>query len=158
MKVVFLAFAMFVFVLGSASGQGKLLTSDPLTGLPLISATDSGKHIPGLAYTYNDPTVIPRAPVCKSNVKAEFYSLSSINVDATAAWYSSHLSGYKKVSGQTSNSSQTAFYNSDGTLVILVTGDVGGNAAAHTVTYERYTPGLSEKTIAGLVQGKTICQ
>jgi hypothetical protein len=158
MRTVFLAAAMFVFVLASATGQGKLLTSDPLTGLPLIPATDSGNHIAGMAYTYNEPRQIPRAPVCKSKVQAEFYSLFNIKVGAAVAWYSSHLSGYKKISGHESNSSQTAFYNSDGTIVIIVTGDVGEDTAARSVTYERYQPGISEKTIAALTQGKMVCQ
>jgi hypothetical protein len=152
---------MVVFVLASATGQGKLLTTDPLTGLPLIPATDSGKHIAGMAYTYNEPTQIPRAPLCKSKVQAEFYSLFNIKVDATVAWYSSHLSGYKKISGHESNSSQTAFYNSDGTTVIIVTGDAGAggeNGAARSVTYQRYQPGISEKTIVALTQGKAVCQ
>jgi hypothetical protein len=60
MRLFFLVAAMFVFVLDHASGQGKLLTSDPLTGLPLIPATNSGKHNAGMAYTYNEPTQIPR--------------------------------------------------------------------------------------------------
>ena len=45
MKTVFLAATMFVLCLTNATGQGKLLASDPPTGLPLISATDPGKHI-----------------------------------------------------------------------------------------------------------------
>jgi hypothetical protein len=157
MQSIFVAAAMFVFVLANASGQGKVLTSDPLTGLPLISATDSGKRIPGMAITYNEPTQIPRAPVCKSKVQAEFYSLFNIKVDATVAWYASHLSGYSKVAAQTGNSSQTAFYSADGTTLVLVTGDTGAGDA-HSVTYERYQPGLAEKTIAALTQGKTVCQ
>ena len=158
MRTAFLVTAIFVFVLANASGQGKLLTSDPLTGLPLIPATDSGKHIAGMAYTYNEPTQMPRAPVCKSKVQAEFYSLFNINVGAAVTWYSSHLSAYKKIGGQSSNSSQTAFYNSDGSIVIIVTGDIGENTAARSVTYERYQPGISEKTIAALTQGKMVCQ
>jgi hypothetical protein len=158
MRTVLSIAAIFVGALANASGQGKLLNSDPLTSLPLIAATDSGKHIAGMAYTYNEPTKLKRAPVCKSQVQAEFYSLFNIKVDAAVAWYSSHLTGYKKVSGQSSNSSQTAFYNADGTIVVLLTGDAGTPSEAHSVTYERYQPGISEKTIAALTQGKMICQ
>ena len=54
MRTVLLAATMFVLCLTDATGQGKLLTNDPLTGLPLIPATDSGKHIANLSYTYKN--------------------------------------------------------------------------------------------------------
>jgi hypothetical protein len=154
MKTLFLAATMFVLCLTNATGQGKLLTSDPLTGLPLISATDSGKHIYG-------PTQMPEAQICKSKFKGNFYSLVNIKVDAAAAWYSSHLSGFKKVSGYASERSQTAFYNSDGTIVVIVTGDKGAqgeNTNVYAVAYERFQPGISEKTINSLTQGNLFCQ
>jgi hypothetical protein len=66
MKAVFLAAAMSVLCLANATGQGKLLTSDPQTGLPLIPATDPGKHIVNLSSTYNEPTQMPGAQICKS--------------------------------------------------------------------------------------------
>jgi hypothetical protein len=111
---------MFVLCLTNATGQGKLLTSDPLTGLPLIPETDPGKHIANMAYTYNEPTKMPDGQVCKSKMHANFYSLHNIKVGAVVTWYSSHLSGFKKVSGYESERSQTAFYNSDGTIVIFL--------------------------------------
>jgi hypothetical protein len=69
MKTVFLAATMFVFGLTIPTGQGKLLARDPLTGLPLISATDPGKHIGNRSYTYNEPTQMPEAQICKSKFK-----------------------------------------------------------------------------------------
>jgi hypothetical protein len=161
MKAVFLAATIFVLCLTNATGQGKLLTSDPPTGLPLIPATDPGKHIANLSYTYNEPTKMPDGQVCKSKVRGDFFSLYNIKVDAAVAWYSSHLSGFKKVSGYESGRSQTAFYNSDGTIVIFVTGDSGAkgeNTNAHSVAYERYQPGISEKTITAVTLGKIVCQ
>ncbi len=161
MKSVFLLAIMFVFFLANASGQAKLLTSDPLTGLPLIPATDSGNRMGNLAMTYNEPTQMPAAQICKSKYQGNFYSLFKIKVDAAVAWYSSHLPGFKKVGGYESKRSQTAFYNSDRTIVIIVTGDPGAegeNVGAYSVAYERYQPGLSEKTITGLTQGKMVCQ
>jgi hypothetical protein len=161
MKTVFLAATMFVLCLTNATGQGKLLASDPPTGLPLISATDPGKHIGNMSYTYNEPTKMPDGQVCKSKMQANFYSLYNIKVDAAVAWYSSHLSGFKKVSGYESERSQTAFYNSDGTIVIFVTGDSGAkdeNTKAYSVAYERYQPGISEKTITAVTQGRIVCQ
>ena len=161
MKTVLLAATMFVLCLTDATGQGKLLTNDPLTGLPLIPATDSGKHIANLSYTYNEPSKMPDGQVCKSKMQANFYLLYNIKVDAAVAWYSSHLSGFKKVSGYESQRSQTAFYNSDGTIVVIVTGDSGAqgeNTEVYSVAYERYQPGLSEKTITAVTQGKIVCQ
>jgi hypothetical protein len=155
MKTVFLAATMFVFCLTNATGQGKLLTSDPLTGLPLIPATDSSMHLG------NKPTQMPDGQICKSKFQGNFYSLFNIKVDAAAAWYSSHLSGFKKVSGYESQRPQTAFYNSDGTIVVIVTGDRGAqgeNANAYAVAYERYQPGISEKTITALTRGNIDCQ
>ena len=161
MKTVLLAATMFVLCLTDATGQGKLLTNDPLTGLPLIPATDSGKHIANLSYTYNEPSKMPDGQVCKSKMQANSYLLYNIKVDAAVAWYSPHLSGFKKVSGYESQRSQTAFYNSDGTIVVIVTGDSGAqgeNTEVYSVAYERYQPGLSEKTITAVTQGKIVCQ
>lgn len=161
MKTIFLAATMFVLCLTNALGQGKLLTNDPLTGLPLIPATDSGKHVANISYTYNQPTQMPGAQICKSKFQGDFYSLYNIKVDAAVAWYSSHLSGFKKVQGYESERSQTAFYNSDGTIVIIVTGDSGAQVEgrkAYSVAYERYQPGISERTITSLTQGKIVCQ
>jgi len=154
MNNTILTAAVIAFCLATAAGQAKVLTNDPLTGLPLISATDSGKHIGG-------PTQMPDYQICKSKFQGNFYSLFNIKVDAAAAWYSSHLSGFKKVSGYASERSQTAFYNSDGTIVVIVTGDKGAqgeNTNAYAVAYERYQPGLSEKAITALTRGNIVCQ
>lgn len=161
MKTLFLAATMFVLCLTDATGQGKLLTNDPLTGLPLTPATDSGNHMANISNTYNGPTQMPDAQICKSKFQGDFYSLFNIKVDAAAAWYSSHLSGFKKVSGYASQRSQTAFYNSDGTIVVIVTGDKaaqGENTNAYAVAYERFQPGLSEKAITALTRGNIVCQ
>jgi hypothetical protein len=106
----------------SARGQPEVLTNDPLTGLPLISATVLFKNVD------NQPDKMPDGQVCKSKTRGEFYSLSSpfsqnkIKIDAATAWYASHLSGFKKIQGYESGRSQTAFYNSDRTMVIFLTG------------------------------------
>jgi hypothetical protein len=160
MKSALLTGMMFVFCTTNAPGQGKLLASDSLTRLGLIPATDSGNHMPNIAYTYNKPTKMPDRPVCKSKMQGNFYALFNIKVDAVVAWYSLHLTGFKKISGYESKRSQTAFYNPDGTIMIIVTGKrgpEGENMDAYAVAYERYQPGLSEKTIAGLTQGHIVC-
>lgn len=161
MKNNLLAAAILTLYLANASGQAKVLKNDPLTGLPLIPATVQFKNVG------NEPDKLPDAQVCRSKVQVNFYSLSNvmnpataIKMDAAAAWYASHLSGFKKVQGYESGRSQIAFYNPDGTVVILLTGQLGApneNADAFSVTYEHHQPGLSEKTIRSLTQGKVVC-
>jgi hypothetical protein len=151
---------LLVLCLPNALGQGKVLTNDPITGLPLIPATDSGKHTAGVAYTYNEPSPMPESQICKSKFQGNHYSLYNIKVDAAAAWYASHLSGFKKVRGYDSKRAQIIFYNSDATILVVVTGTLGAeneNVDAYSVAYERYQPGLSEKTITSVTQGKVVC-
>lgn len=161
MKTTLMIATILVLCITNALGQGKLLTKDAPTGLPLTPATDSGKHMAGISYTYNEPTKMPDGQVCRSKMQANFYLLYNIKVGVVVAWYSSHLPGFKKVGGYESQRSQTAFYNSDGTIVVIVTGDSGAqgeNTNAYAVAYERYQPGISEKTINSLTQGKIVCQ
>jgi hypothetical protein len=158
MKAVSLVAAMILFLAASAMGQGKLLTTDPMTGLPLIGATDNGMHF---ANIYNEPTTMPSGQVCKSKEQGEFYSLFKIKVDAAVAWYSSHLPGFKKMSGYDGSRSQTAFYNADGTVLVIVTGSHGAkgeNTDAYSVAYEKYQPGISEKVITGATTGNIDCR
>jgi hypothetical protein len=154
-KSTLLVATILAFCLANSAAQGKLLTSDPLTGLPLNPATDSGMHYG------NEPRELPGSQICKNKKQAEFYTLYNIKVDAAVAWYSTHLPSFKKAQGYDSSRSQTAFYNSDGTIVIFVTGDsgaLGENTNAYSVAYERFQPGLSEKTITSVTQGKIVCQ
>jgi len=160
MKNAIVVAGILVLGLANAAGQGKVLTNDPLTGLPLIPATAIA----------NKPVKMPDGQVCKSKMQGNFYSLFSptsyfskqtIKVSEVVGWYASHLSGFNKVSGYESRRSHTAFYSSDRTILIIVTGNPGAtgeNTDAYSVAYERYQPGLSEKTITSLTQGKIACQ
>ena len=160
MKNAIVVAGILVLGLANTAGQGKVLTNDPLTGLPLIPATAIAKK----------PVKMRDGQVCKSKMQGNFYSLFSptsyfskqtIKVSEVVAWYASHLSGFNKVSGYESRRSQTAFYSSDRTILIVVTGNPGATGEdtdAYSVAYERYQPGLSEKTIISLTQGKIACQ
>ena len=151
MKNNLLTAAILILCLANATGQAKKLANDPLTGLPLSPAVVG-----------NEPDKMPDGQVCKSKMQGNFYSFSNFmnpanapKMDAAAAWYVSHLSGYQKVQGYESGRSQIAFYNSDETIVIFLTGQQGPqgeNTDAYSVAYERYQPGLSVKTITGLTQ------
>jgi hypothetical protein len=153
MKTI-LCTALFALSPANAAAQFKTLTNDPLTGLPLISASEPRK---GMG---NEPDKMPDGQVCRSSMKGEFYMLSNIKTNEAAAWYASHLSGFKKVQGYESGRAQIVFSNSDGTILIVLTGDKGAqgeNADAYSVAYERNQPGLSEKTVTGSAQGKIVC-
>jgi len=160
MKNNLLAAAILTFCIAHAAGQAKVLTNDPLTGLALIPATVVVES------AGNEPVKMPDGQVCRSKMQGNFYDLYSyfskhnVKVSDVVAWYASHLSGFSKVSGYDSSRSQTAFYNSDRTILIIVTGNPGTKGAdteAYSVAYERYQPGLSEKTIESLTQGKIVC-
>ncbi len=155
MKNILLVATMLTLCLANATGQTKTLTNDPLTGLPLTPATDGGK------YVGNQPDKMPAGQVCKSKMQGNFYLLYSIKMDAVNAWYASHLSGFKKVQGYEDGRTQIAFYKPDGTIVIFLTagrGAPGENTDGYAVAYERYEPGISDKTITSLTQGKIVCQ
>ena len=154
MKDALVVAAIVVLSLANAAAQAKILTSDPLTGLPVIPTTVT-------KFGGNEPTKLPDATVCKSKMQGNFYSLATLSPQDTVklsdvvGWYGSHLSGFTKVEG--SDHAQTVFYNSDRTLLVIVTAR-SGTDAARTVAYERYQPGLPEKTVVGIPQNKMVCQ
>jgi hypothetical protein len=160
MNTICLSGAMLVCCLAGAYGQGK----DPLTGLPIIPAAET--MVAGQSYGFQ-PAKMPEAQVCRSNIKGDFYAFLHMNVkernvrvSTAVAWYAAHLSGFKKTQGYASNRSQTAFYNSDGTIVVFITGDTGRSGEdtnTYGIGYQRYQPGISEKTITSLTHGKTVC-
>ena len=155
MKTTLLIATLLVLGLANSAGPGKVLATDALTGLPLIPATDSGTP------AGNEPSAMPPSDVCKSKMQAVFYQLYNIKVDATVAWYSSRLTGFKMAHGYASGRSQTVFYNSEGTILVFVTGKSGvegENPNAYSVAYEKFQPGLNEKTINSVTQGKIVCQ
>jgi len=165
MKSLYFSGTMLVFCIAGAYAQG----TDALTGLPVIPAAET--ILAGKSYGFQ-PAQMPEGGVCKSKMKGDFYALLNMNVkdnkvkvSTAVAWYDAHLSGFKKTQGsqgQTASSrSQTVFYNSAGTILVLITGASGRpgeDTNTYGVAYQRYEPGLSEKTIASLTQGKIVCQ
>ena len=137
-----------------ARGGTKLLTTDPLTGLPLHPATDSRLHLG------NEPTQLPESQVCKSKMQMDFYSVYDSKVNATLAWCDAHLPGFKKTHAYAANRSQDTYYKADGTLMVSVTGSPGKdgeNMDTYSVLYSRLQPGLPEKTIVALNQQRVVC-
>ncbi|MGH9502994.1 MAG: hypothetical protein ACRD20_09090 [Terriglobales bacterium] len=155
MKNTLLFAASLLCGVSIALGQGKTLSQDPLTALPLSPATDSGKHFG------NEPVRMPDSQVCRSKMQGNFYELYNVKTGAAVAWYESHLSGFQKAPGYESKRSQTAFFNSDRTILVIITGDIGvqgQDVDAYSVAYERYQPGIAMKTIEGLTHGKILCK
>ncbi len=147
------AMLIFSFVF-AARGGTKLLTTDPLTGLPLHPATDSRLHLG------NEPTQLPESQVCKSKMQVDFYSVYDSKVNATLAWYDAHLSGFKRTHAYAANRSQDTYYKIDGTVLVSVTGSPGKegeNMDTYSVLYVRLQPGLPEKTIVALNQQRVVC-
>lgn len=164
MRVVCLSGMMLVFGLAAAYGQGK----DAATGLPVLPAAET--MVAGKSYGFQ-PAQLPPGKVCKSTMSGDFYAIQDMNVkdknitvNTVIAWYAAHLPGFKKTQGSTSepagSRSQTIFYNSDGTIVVSITGapgKQGQDTPTYSVAYERYSPGLSGKTITSMTQGKLAC-
>jgi hypothetical protein len=152
---IVLAIALVFCFAVIAAGSTKLLTADPLTGLPLYPATDSRLHLG------NDPTRLPESSVCKSKMQSDFYTIYNSKVDASLVWYGAHLPGFKKTHAYAASRSQDTFYNADGTVAVSVTGSsgkAGENTETYSVVYSRFQPALPEKAIIGLNQQKVICQ
>ena len=161
MKTIYFSRAMLVCCLASAYGQGK----DSLTGLPVIPAAET--IVAGKSYGFQ-PAQMPGAQVCKSRMKGAFYAIhgmnvkdKSVKVSTVVAWYAAHLPGFKQAQGYESGRSQTAFYNTDGTIAIFITGVTGRrgeDTGTYGVGYQSYEPGLSAKAMASLTRGKLVCQ
>lgn len=152
-SAAFVAISITIFVL-AASGGTKLLTADPLTGLPLYPATDSRLHLG------NEPTQLPESQVCKSKMQVDFYSVYDSKVNVTLAWYDAHLPGFKKTHAYADNRSQDTYYKTDGTLIVSITGSPGKdeeNTDTYSVLYARFQPALTEKTIIGMNQQRVVC-
>ena len=147
--------AIFIlsFVFAAKAGP-KVLTTDPLTGLPLYPATDSRLHLG------NEPTQLPESQVCKSKMQANFYSIYDSKLNATLAWYDAHLPGFKKTHAYAANRSQDTYYKTDGTILVSVTGSPGKdgeNTDTYSVLYARLQPGLPEKIIVSLNRQSVAC-
>ena len=158
LREAFALAATLLLCLPVASGQAKILTNDPLTGLPLLPPTESNKTFG------NAPDKQPDSAVCKSKMQGDFdsffnFSNNSVKLTDAVAFYASRLSGFKKVAA--TNNAQTVFYNSDGTLLVIVSSQTDAKdsvAKVLNVAYQRYQPGLSEKTIVGVTQHEVVCQ
>jgi hypothetical protein len=154
MRVGFSCVVLFGLVLSSftarAGASGKM---DPVTGLPLYPAT-SNRIDPG------DPVKLPASQICKCKQEADFYSVYDAKVSAAVAWCAANLAGFHKSHGYANSRSHDTFYNTDGTLIVSITGSrgkEGDDTGAYSIIYLKFTPGLQEKTILAMSGGKIVC-
>lgn len=145
----------------SYSVRDSTRATDPLTGLPLDPETACRTPVCIQYHTPNDPVKMPDAIWCKSKMQGDFYSITgSTKVSSVVAWYGSHLPGFKMTHAYASGRSDDTFYNSAGTLFVLVMGNPaqdGVDLGTYSVTYYRVQPGLSEKSIIGLNRQQRVC-
>jgi hypothetical protein len=144
---------MPLFVAVICQAAVVVLTSDPLTQLPLDPASNSRLNLG------NAPTPMHPSTVCKSKMQANLYTVYE-GVSETTAWYAAHLKSFKHTHGYSGGRSREVFYNADGTLVISVLGEPGPdgrNVDTHSVMYYSFQPGLSEKTILAMLNEKIVC-
>lgn len=151
---VALAFLCLVSAVGFGVSGSKTHTTDPLTGLPLPSATDSRLHVD------TEPTRLEDAELCKSKMQSDVYSVTDSRVNEVVAWYAAQLPGFRKAHAFASGRSQDMFFNESGTITVEVLGRPGKdgeNTEAHSVVYRRFQPGLSAKVLLSLNQKRIVC-
>jgi hypothetical protein len=136
------------------SAGNVVLTTDPLTGLPIDPKSDPGMNLG------NAPVKMDDQQMCNSMMQANHYSVFD-KVDPTVAWYTAHLTGFHKSHTYFNGSSQNKFYNDAGTLLVWVQGERGTdgqNVDTQAVTYYRFQPGLPAKAILSFGQEKVECR
>jgi hypothetical protein len=145
--------AVSVATLLAVAADAAVLTSDPLTGLPLDPATNSRMNLG------NEPMTLPATQICKSKVNTNFYSVYE-SIHDTLAWYTAHLKNLKHMHGYSGGRSRDTFYDSAGTIMVTITAEPGAdgqNVDTHAVAYYKMQPGLSEKTILGTITENVTC-
>jgi hypothetical protein len=149
-QIMLLATVAFAPMAGAAP-----VSKDTLTQLPLDPATN------GIFGGAMQPTKIPDMQYCKSKISTDFYPLiADEKMEATVAWYTANLQGFKHTHGYAAGRTRDTFYSADGTELVVVTADPaqeGASAKAHGIQYLKVIPGLSEKTIVAMNIEKTVC-
>jgi hypothetical protein len=129
----------------AATASAAHLTQDAVTQLPLPAITET---ILG-----NNPDEMPSATICKSRYRGNLYQLNNATLESAVAWYIGALKGFRHI--QSADHSIHVFANAERSIIVIVMGKAGGNAAS--VAYEKYEPGLSEKALLGSVNHTLDC-
>jgi hypothetical protein len=137
----------------SVAFGATVLTADPLTKIALYPATVG-------VFGTNPPTRLPDSRYCGSKMQADMYTTLNSDIVATNAWYASHLQDFKHGHAYSGGRSRDIYYSANGTRLVSVDGDPGADGAkvdTHIIIYMLFQPGVTEKTILGTLQGKTVC-
>jgi hypothetical protein len=142
LKLSTLAFSLLMC---ASAASAATLTQDPLTQLPLPAMT--------VGMLGNAPTEMPPAAVCKSQYRGNYYELMNATLQNAVAWYVGNLKGFRHI--ESADHSTHVFSDAQRSLIVIVMGKAGGEAGK--VAYEKYEPGLSEKTLLGIVKKSVDC-
>lgn len=118
-----------------------LMFAMELTGLPLDPAFDP-RHFG------TEHMKIPDTQICKSRMRADFYTIVDSNGQWTVTWYGVRWPASTRPTSMSITDRKTKFYNDAGTLMVLVLGAIGKkgeNVDAYGVTYYSVQPGLPAK-------------
>jgi hypothetical protein len=138
--------SLAVLAICAVTASAAHLKQDPLTQLPLPSITDN--NILG-----NSPTEMPSAKICNSQFRGNHYDLSNSTLDSAVAWYAGALKDFRHIHSK--DHLNHMFADAQRSLIIVVRGTADGRASA--VAYEKFEPGLSEKTLLGFVNNALDC-
>jgi hypothetical protein len=136
--------ALLFFLMPALPSYAAASTHDALTGLPLY---------PGLKY----PSVLPKAMVCKSMMKGDFYIALGNKINAVNEWYVAHLAGFHMYHAVTDGRTQDTFFNSDGTKEVTITGSRSDADEVFSISYGEFRPGLSQNASASFHKPTRIC-
>jgi hypothetical protein len=126
--------------------------TDSLTGLPVPDVASGLKVDSG---TKLDP-----APICKSTLTSQYYTVFTGKTSTAIAWYGVHLKGFRHLHGYGMGRSQDLFVNADGSMYVGITGSPakdGEDTDAYAISYAIVKPGLPEKTMKGLLSQNVTC-
>ena len=141
-KLMLLALEIAVAIFAFAAGASA--ANDSLTGLPVY---------PGIS----DPNPLPKANLCGKAMVGDFYIVMGNKVDVVVGWYAQNLSGFKKYHAVGGGRSQDTFWSSDGTQEVTVTG-TPNSPEVYSVSYGKFTPGLTAPQMATFNTGKQVCK
>jgi hypothetical protein len=129
----------------AVTASAEHLTQDPLTQLPLPAITEG--------MLGNSPSEMTPATVCKSAYRGNLYILVNATLESAVAWYAGALKGFRHI--ESANHLTHVFSDAQRSIIVIVMGRADGKA--NSAAYEKYEPGLSEKTLLGIVKKSVDC-
>jgi hypothetical protein len=128
----------------SAASPGGAAQTDPITQLPL----------------YPRITFVSKAAqnVCGTTVTIDTFSAEDDAIATVDAWYAGHLSGFKKIKGNSRNCAYDIFVNADSTSSVTVIGSGPKNAVEAVVYHHNPKPASPINLTNWLDGGDPLCE